>query len=63
MADLATLFGRLQYGASRYEKPQEPLWHWGLVMVARDGIEPPTRGFSVPVHPLYSKGLRDSSAV
>ena len=58
MADLATLFGRLQYGASRYEKPQEPLWHWGLVMVARDGIEPPTRGFSVPCFALCISELR-----
>ena len=31
-------------------------------MVARDGIEPPTRGFSVPDHPLYSKGYRVLSA-
>ena len=44
--------GLLQIGGSRYKKPQEPLWHWDLVVVARDGIEPPTRGFSVPCLPF-----------
>jgi len=39
--------GSLRYGGFRYKKPQEPLWYWDLVVVARDGIEPPTRGFSV----------------
>ena len=43
---------------SRYKKPQEPLWHWDLVVVARDGIEPPTRGFSVPCFALYISELR-----
>jgi len=40
---------------SRYKKPQEPLWYWDLRDVARDGIEPPTRGFSVVCSPLYSR--------
>jgi len=51
MADMATKLGRLQNGASRYKKPQEPLWYWDLVVVARDGIEPPTRVFSVLFSP------------
>jgi len=55
MADLSTLLARLQYGASINKNPRNRCGT-GIYVVARDGTEPPTRGFSVVCRPLYSKG-------
>ena len=46
-------------GALRNTKGSNPYIAMGLeplIVVARDGIEPPTRGFSVVCRPLYSRG-------